>query len=291
MESRTLMTLAARLLLYLAAILLFLRLIENRLIFYPTHLSANTPPPEIPGAKLENEWLTTADHLKINAWCMAPQAGSSTPIPTILFLHGNAGTLDDRASWWTEFILQGWRVFALEYRGYGRSAGSPNEQGLYLDADAAYEYLTKQMNIPPDQIFVFGESLGSAVAIKLASEKPIGGLILESAFTSFRDMGRAHYPWIPGFVYRFLKNDWNSLDRIRQIHSPKIFIHGEQDTIVPFEQGKRLYDASPSPKYFYPVPRADHNDCMDLGGVGLLKQLNNFIHENFPDGPAITPPR
>ena len=104
-------------------------------------------------------------------------------------------------------------------------------------------------------------------------------------------MGRAHYPWIPGFVYRFLKNDWNSLDRIRRIHSPKIFVHGEQDTIVPFEQGKRLYDASPSPKYFYPVPRADHNDCMDLGGVALFKQLNNFIHENFPHAGPIAPPR
>jgi fermentation-respiration switch protein FrsA (DUF1100 family) len=277
MEFKAWITIAARILLALGAIVLFLRLFEDRLVFYPEKISVHAPPPNIPGSILEEDWLQTVDDHRLNAWLVTPLTQAS-PLPvTLLYLHGNAGSLFDRGDRLAFFVSQGWRVFAVDYRGYGKSAGRPSESGFYLDAAAAYDFLVQQRHIDPRSLYFYGESIGSAVAIELAGEHPCRGLILESPFTSFRDMGRAHYPLIPLIAYRVLSNQWNSLERVADLNVPIFIMHGDRDEIVPIEQGRRLFAAARSPKVFFPVAGAAHMECLLLGGGQLLERLHAFL--------------
>lgn len=277
MELKTWVTIAARLLLALVALILLLRLLENMFVFFPEKAPANARLPRMANASLEETWLQTVDGTKVDGWLVTPTKINSPSPPTILYLHGNAGNLFGRAERLATFAAQGWRVFGIDYRGYGKSAGRSSEAGLYLDAAAAYEFLIREKQADPRTLFFYGESLGAAVAIQLALEHPCAGLILESAFLSFKDMGQTHYPLIPAIVYRFLHNEWKSVDRIKQIGSAKFFIHGDHDTVVPFDHGRRLFDAAPPPKFFYGIQGGDHNDCFVLGGNALLENLRDFV--------------
>jgi pimeloyl-ACP methyl ester carboxylesterase len=279
MEFKALVVIVARVLVVLIVVLLILRLMENRFIFFPQKVSSTTPLPPAPGFTVESVWLQSADGVRVNGWLITSQSQSPSARTTVLYLHGNAGSLFDRMDRLLSLAAQGFRIFAIDYRGYGWSSGSPSESGLYRDAAAAYEFLIQHEHVDPGSLFFYGESLGTAVAIELALDHPGGGLILESPFTSFEEVGKAHYFFIPGFVYHFMSNDWNSLDRIRRINIPTFILHGDRDEVVPFSQGQRLYEAARPPKTFLPIHGAAHMECLELGGQQLMDRLKAFVTE------------
>ncbi|MBZ5555038.1 MAG: alpha/beta hydrolase [Acidobacteriia bacterium] len=280
MEFKTLAMIAARVLVALVAIVLLLRLAENKFIFFPEKISINRALPPTPGFAVENIWLQSVDGVRLSGWLIASQSPASPSPATVLYLHGNAGSLFDRVERLVSLAAQGFTIFAIDYRGYGWSGGTPTEAGLYRDAAAAYKYLIQHKHVDPGSLFFYGESLGTAVAIELALDHPCGGLILESPFTSFEEVGKAHYFFIPGFVYHFMSNDWNSLDRIRRLKMPKFIVHGDRDQVIPFAQGQRLFEAALPPKTFYPIHGAAHMECLELGGRELTDRLKAFVIES-----------
>jgi fermentation-respiration switch protein FrsA (DUF1100 family) len=185
-----------------------------------------------------------------------------------LFLHGNAGNIGQRADHIAEIAAAGSDVLIIDYRGYGRSQGHPSERGLSMDADAAYDYLAAKGK----PIVLHGESLGSAVAVELATRHPIAGLILESPFTSLRAEANTVLPVIgPLVVWGF-----DSKSRIARVHAPLLLIHGDHDQTVPYRLGRELYEAAPGPKTLWTVPGGDHNDLLGVAGPEYRDRLRRF---------------
>lgn len=173
---------------------------------------------------------------------------------TILFSHGNAEDIGDAADFLRALHDHGFAVFAYDYRGYGTSDGKPSEAHTYRDADAAYDYLTGPLGVPPGRVIVYGRSLGGALACYLAAEHPVGGLVLQSAFvTAFRVVTRI--PLLPFDKFRNLR-------RIRKVHCPVLIIHGTADRVIPDWHGRKLFAAAPEPKAFLSLDGADHNDLV-----------------------------
>jgi len=213
-------------------------------------------------------WITAADGLKIHAW-WRPQAGAQA---VTLFLHGNAGNVTHRAAAMTEIAAAGNAVLIPDYRGYGRSAGRPTEQGLYRDADAAYDWLIAQ-GWPPQRIILHGESLGTSVAADLASRRPCAGLVLEAPFPSARAVAARVLPLIgPLLIWGF-----DTRAKIGKVHAPILVIHGTEDEVIDFSMGQAVYDAAPEPKTFWAVTGAHHNDIVSYAGPAYRKRLQSFI--------------
>jgi fermentation-respiration switch protein FrsA (DUF1100 family) len=192
--------------------------------------------------------------------------------------HGNAGNMThrvDRITMWQQSLHVS--VFVFDYRGYGRSAGQPNEPGVYRDARAAYRWLTTDKGIAPDDVVFFGESLGTAVVLQLATEVPPRALILESPFTSAVAMGQRAFPWLP--VRWIMRNRFASIEKIRRYHGPLLIVHGTQDTLIPFTMGQTLFDHANEPKRFYAVAGADHNDVAVTGGRLYIQAIDDFLRE------------
>jgi fermentation-respiration switch protein FrsA (DUF1100 family) len=196
----------------------------------------------------------------------------------ILFFHGNAGNITDRYELISPLVEIPARVFIIDYRGYGKSEGWPSEQGIYRDAQTAWDFLTGEMGVPPSRIVIYGESLGGAAAINLvaANESP-AGLIVQSSFTSMPDMVSHVAPVFPRFL---LHTRMDSIGKIDKIACPKLFVHGTIDELVPLEMGKRLYSASADPKEFYEVKGAGHNDVFEAGGKDYRDKLQAFVNKS-----------
>ena len=238
--------------------------------------------------KIADCQFTTADDLKLHGWYCTPHRktdGALVPVPAemvLLYFHGNAGNITHRS----EMILQLSRlpidVFIIDYRGYGQSQGSPSEEGLYVDARATWDYLTTQLGIRSEQIVLFGKSLGGAIAIDLATKVKPAGLIVQSSFTSMADMAAAAYQ----FVQRFLvRTKMDSIKKIVSVGCPKLFIHSPVDDAIPYEQGRRLFDAAPAPKQFYEVAGASHNETDRVGGAAYFNVLGSFVRSLRPGSP------
>jgi len=202
-----------------------------------------------------------------------PQGG-----PVILFCHGNAGNISHRLDNVARLLERELQVFIFDYRGYGKSAGKPSEKGIYLDGLAAYDYLVRDAQIPANKIVVFGRSLGAAVAVEVALQRKIRSVILESAFTSTKDMAKAMLLFKP--LSPFLPSNYDNLGKIAQIRTAKLIVHGDQDEIVPFAMGQRLFDGAQEPKEFYPIRGAGHNDTYVVGGEGYFSRLATFAKDN-----------
>ncbi len=212
----------------------------------------------------EDVWLRAADGVKIHGWWVRSEGSRLAT----LFLHGNAGNIGHRGPHIREIAAAGSDVLIIDYRGYGRSQGRPTEQGLLLDADAAYEYLAARGK----PIVLHGESLGSAVAVELATRRRAAGLVLETPFTSLRaEAGRVLPVLGPLVVWGF-----DSKSRIARLHVPLLVIHGDRDITVPYRLGRELYDAAPGPKSFWTVTGADHNDIIDVAGPEFRERLRQF---------------
>ncbi len=227
----------------------------NTLIFFPSRDIFATPA-EL-GLSFEDLSIETADGERLHGWWVP--SPSSEGRGAVLIFHGNAGNIASRLIFLDRLTRLGFSVLLFDYRGYGLSTGSPSEEGTYLDARAALEAL------PPvdGPVIYLGVSLGGAVAAALAVESPPDGLILQSTFTSVRDMARIHYPILPVF---FVPDAYKTADRVAQIRAPTLFIHGESDRIVPVQHAVELHRTAPGPKRLERVPGADHNDVLDAMG-------------------------
>jgi fermentation-respiration switch protein FrsA (DUF1100 family) len=174
-----------------------------------------------------------------------------------------------------ELYRIGLSIFIFDYRGYGRSQGSPSEEGLYQDALGAHDYLTRTKMIPSERIVLFGRSLGAAVAGELAVQKPAVGLILESSFPSIGAVAKFHYGGLP--LHWLLGAEFPLIDRLPQLSLPKLIIHGDQDDVIPLELGRQVFEAAKPPKFFYVIPGADHNNTYLIGGATYFQRIAQFI--------------
>ena len=229
-----------------------------------------------------SQFQLNAEEVRFQNGSGQPLHGLFFPGPrdrTLLFFHGNAGNIGDRLDKIRVLKKIGWNIFIFDYRGYGGSEGFPTIDGIIEDSEAALRYLTGIRKIPNEEILLFGESLGGAPASRLGSREPFGGLILESTFTSLRDMAKSVYPFVPAAA---VPDAYRSLDHLRTIKSPLLVMHGTADEIIPFEMGKKLFEAAPHPKRFYPVRGAHHNDVYLIGGSNYLRQIEEFLAETGP---------
>ena len=220
----------------------------------------------------EDVWLHTSDDVQLHAWWVRREgAGLVT-----LYLHGNAGNVTHRYPQIREITAAGSSILILDYRGYGRSGGWPTEKGLYADAETAYQYLIRT-GYRPGQIILHGESIGSAVAIDVASRNPCAGLVLEAPFSSAGDVARTVLPVFgPMLVWSF-----DSVKKISRVRAPMLFIHGKQDEIIPLRLGQKLFAAAPEPKLLWIIDSARHNDILEAAGPRYGQRLQSF-YESLP---------
>ena len=214
---------------------------------------------------MEELKLTTTDKLSLNAWYKPPVEARAT----LLYLHGNAGHIGSRMRIVRQFLSAGFGVLIVDYRGYGGNKGIANEDGLYIDARTAVQFL-QQKGVSSSHLVIYGESLGSGVATKMAEEYSSCALILQSPFSSLPDVARYQYPWI--FLPPWDKFD--SLSRIKKIKTPLLILHGKKDVIVPFKQGEALYHEANPPKRFIAFASKGHSD---LWGHPFYNQVLDFI--------------
>lgn len=252
---------------------LLLTFLQARLIYFPSRGYPSTP--KDVGLTYEPLRLTTSDGVTIAAWYIPhPQAKA-----TILFFHGNAGNMSDRLFDLKQFHLGGYNTLMIDYRGYGESDGKPSEQGTYLDAQAAWNYFTDNRKESPDRIILFGRSLGGAVAVELATRNTPAALIVESSFTSLTDIGKIHYPLLP--VRWILRYRYDSINKVSRITCPKLFIHGREDRLIPFENGRSLFEAACQPKTFLETP-GEHNNAGYAYAPPYTVKMFEFIQASLP---------
>jgi hypothetical protein len=218
----------------------------DRFVFAPDR-EIPAPPPGV-----EERWITTADGVRLHGWYVAAPPGRAT----LLWSHGNGGNIAGREDVLLALVARGLGVLAYDYRGYGRSGGQPSEQGVYRDVEAVWES-ERARGVPPQRLVAFGESLGGAVAIQLATEHPVAGVAVVSTFTRLRDVARHHFGPLAVLVG---DGRFDSASRVRGLSVPVLVAHGDRDEIVPFALGARLFAAAPEPKRFLRVRDAHHND-------------------------------
>ncbi len=235
-------------------VLLFL---QPRLLYRPVRSISFTPA----DLDLDFEDVTfhASDGNTLNGWYV-PAARSKF---TLLFCHGNGGNIMHRLDSLNMFYNLGLSCFIFDYRGYGRSEGRPSEIGTYRDAQAAYEWLTQTKHVPAEQIILFGRSLGGSVAAHLAGRVDARALVIESAFTSYPDIGARFYPYLP--VRPFARFKYNTLACLSKVRCPVLVVHSRDDELVSFEFGTRLFEAAPEPKQFVEI-FGGHNDGFLLSG-------------------------
>ena len=239
---------------------------QRRLIYFPS--DGPVPPAATVLSGARDVVLRTADGLELGAWYLPGTGG-----PAVLVLPGNGGDRAMRAPLAAVLHRMGLSVLLVDYRGYGGNPGKPTEEGLATDARAAHDWLTAQPEV--DRVVYFGESLGAAVAVGLAIERPPAALILRSPFTSLPDVAGEHYPWLP--VGKLLMDRYPSLQRIPTLQSLLLVIAGDEDDIVPWSLSRRLYEAAPEPKEFLTVPGAGHNDPALADGPQMLTAVERFL--------------
>ncbi len=243
------------------AILLLAYFAANSVMFFP----------RAPGYKRTADLIKifTADGEKIFAYYLPNHNAKYT----LLVSHGNAEDIGYMLPFLVKMHDHGYAVFAYDYHGYGLSSGKPTEQNTYLDVDAAYNYLTKDLHIAPENIIAYGNSIGAAVALDLAVRKPVAGLILQGAFvTAFRVVTRI--PILPFDKY-------DNLTKIKLLKCPLLMIHGDIDNLISIWHGKKLYSVAPLPKEFYQVKNAGHNDIVMAAGEEYWQTMASFIQRNI----------
>lgn len=257
------------------AILLYLYFNQNNIIYLPDLPSRQVRlTPDRIGLDFEAVTLTTVDGIRLDGW-FVPAAPARA---TLLFFHGNAGNISHRLDSLRLFHQLGLSVLIIDYRGYGRSEGEPTESGIYRDADAAWRYLTETRGIPADEILLLGRSFGGAVAAYLASQHATLGLVLESTFTSAPEMAAELYPWLPA---RWLTRvTYDTRSRLADVRMPLMIVHSRDDEIIPFSQGKKLYEAGNPPKQFLEL-NGSHNYGHMSNADLYYRGLDGFISDTL----------
>jgi len=261
--------------LLLVAMLFFF---QGSLVYQPRRQLEATPDQHERPMDYEDVSLTTSDGVKLHGW-FVPAAPE--PKGTVLMFHGNAGNISHRLETIAIFHNLGYNAMIIDYRGYGRSEGSPGEEGTYRDAEAAWGYLTRKRKIEADRIVLFGRSLGAAVAAWLAVEKHSAGLILESAFTSVPDRGAEMYKFLP--VRLLARINYDTLGRIGKLRCGLLVIHSTDDEIIPFHHGQKLFEAAKEPKRFQEISGGHNNGFITSGNI-YKNALAEFLAESIPSG-------
>ena len=230
---------------------------------------ALTATPRAVGLDYEDVTLTASDGVRVHGWYVP---GASRQV--LLYFHGNAGNISHRVYSVREFHELGLGVFIIDYRGYGQSGGKPTEQGLYRDAEAAWRYLTADRGIAPDDVIVFGRSLGASVASWLAARENPLALIVDSAFTSVPDIGQEVYPWLP--VRLLARFRHATREHVANADCPVLVVHSRDDEIIPFRHGEAIFGAAREPKTFLEI-RGGHNDAHATSAAAYREGLRGFL--------------
>ena len=255
----------------LGIISVYVYFMQSRMLYYPNMPGRElTATPADIGLEYQDVSLTTEDGIELHGWFIP----GSEQHRTLLFFHGNAGNISHRLESIQLFHRLGLNVFIFDYRGFGQSAGSPTEQGTYLDSQAAWSYLTKIRALNANEIIVFGRSLGGAIATWLANRNTPAMLILESTFTSVPAMAQRFYPFLP--VRLLTRFQYNSLALVKNLACPLLIAHSRDDEIIPYEEGRQLFKAAPEPKQFLEM-RGGHNDGFIVSGPAYESGLRAFI--------------
>lgn len=268
---RLLLRAAAMLALVYAGLCLLVLVLQAQLMYHPTRQITATPAALM--LAFDDVALETSDGVKLHGWYV-PAAGARA---TVLFCHGNAGNISGRLGTIRVLHGLGLNVLLFDYRGYGRSAGSPSEEGTYRDAEAAWRYLVDTRGVAPGALVIHGRSLGGAVAADLAMRHPPAALILESTFTKVADhwIGRALAPavWLSSFRY-------DAAARVRDLGCPKLVVHSREDRLVPFALGRRLFEAAAEPKEFLEIS-GTHNEGFLTSGTVYTEGLDDFLRRHL----------
>lgn len=252
----------------------YLKVNEKDLVYHPAERAVSPSPAQF-GLAEERVAYASADGTKLTAWIIrAPAADTATP--WMLICHGNYGNIGygQRPEYYSFARDLGLNLLAFDYRGYGESEGSPSEDGLYADALVSYRYLTDSLRIAPDRIILFGHSLGSGVAIDLATQVPAAALAVEGAYTSVPDRGQELYPWLP--VKLVASQRFASIEKVGHVRLPKLFLHSPEDDIIPFAHGERLFAAAGEPKRLVRVA-GGHMDAYKLDSATYFGALRELI--------------
>jgi fermentation-respiration switch protein FrsA (DUF1100 family) len=245
---------------------------QDKMIYYPTNIIESTP--KNIGLEYDDLLLKTKDGLDISAWHVPADGARGI----VLFCHGNAGNISHRLDSIRIFHDLGLGVLIFDYRGYGRSQGRPGERGTYMDAEAAWTYIVESLGVKPENIIIFGRSLGGAVAAELALKKQSGVLIIESGFTSVPELGKKFFPYLP--VRLISKHRYETIGKVDNIAIPKLFVHSPEDEIVPYGHGEKLFRRASEPKEFLLI-RGGHNDGFVLSGKTYVDGLRNFLDKHL----------
>ena len=267
---RLLGTLLVGILLGYLGLAALLYVFQSHFVYYPQMGRADRATPAQLRLSFEELRIDTADGETLHAWFVpAPQARA-----TVLFLHGNAGSIVHRLEWLPMFQRLRLSVLLVDYRGFGASTGRPDEAGTYADAEAAWRHLTEQRGMPPARIVVFGESLGGAVAARLAARVAPAALVLHSAFTSAPDLAADLYPFLPArLLTRF---EYDTLAAVKALRCPLLVAHSPQDEIVPVAHGRRLYAAATGPRRWLELA-GGHNDGFIFARPEWVRAFGDFL--------------
>lgn len=254
------------------AVLSYLYVFQRRLLYRPDMPERSRPRlGGLAAIGVREVALPTADGLSLLAWYLAPRNDR----PVIVYFHGNGGHLGHRTDRMQHFAGADYGMLMVEYRGYGGNLGSPSEAGLVEDARAAVDFLGRE-GVAGARLVLYGESLGSAIAVRLAAERDIGGLVLESPFTSIAAVAQYHYPYIPAAL--LVWDRFDALARVGEVRAPLLVLQGGSDGVVPARFGEALFAAAPEPKERWLAPQAGHED---LAGFGALDAVVAFIEKHI----------
>jgi len=260
------------------AICLFLFIQQPRFIFFPSSVIEKTP--EVFNLPYQEVWLpikTKSGKVeKMHGWWIKADQPDAK---VLLYLHGNGINIGANVAHTHRFYQLGFSVLLIDYRGYGLSEGSfPHEMAVYQDAATAWQYLTQEQQIPPQKIFIYGHSLGGAIAIDLAVKQPqAAGLIVESSFTSIREVISARNLFSIFPIDVILTQRFESIKKVSQLQMPVLFIHGKNDSTVPAFMSQKLYNAAPEPKQLILIPGAEHNNAAVVAGNKYLQWVQSFV--------------
>lgn len=273
---KTLLSLAVFLMLGYGILLGLVYFLQARLVYFPDIGAgfAGSTPSDI-GLEYEDVNFNTSDGLQLHGWYVSEESGRGV----VLFFHGNAGDISHRLDSIAFFHGLGYSVFIVDYRGYGRSEGAPDEQGTYRDAEAAWRYLVEERAIDSGKIVIFGRSLGASIAAWLASRTHAAALIIESAFTSAPDLGAHHYWFLP--VRTLARIHYDTRSYIQDVSAPTLVVHSTDDEIIPFAHGKELFAHANEPKAFVEL-QGGHNDGFFVSRAIYAEALGEFLGTYVP---------
>ncbi|NVN02594.1 MULTISPECIES: alpha/beta hydrolase [Asaia] len=251
----------------------FLYIRQDSLVFPADSASLDDPAALIPGARMVA--LHSSDGLNLKAYYRPPAAGA----PILLYLHGNAGSITSRARRFALLAQGETGLLAVEYRGYGGNPGAPSEAGLMLDSAAGMNFLRNQ-GIAPNQIILYGESLGTNVALRTALDYPAAGLVLDAPYTSIADVASSRYPYMP--VHLLLRNQFDTLSRIAGLKMPLLVMRTLRDGTVPPAQSLAVFNAAPEPKQIWTTQQGSHSTLIENGGLAVVQR---FVQKICPTEP------